>query len=65
MMTKFSPGHDARIATTTGGNNNTIIDIAFEFNMEMSCDGVTAALSLNASSSGSDLTPRIKDGSIQ
>lgn len=63
MLTHFTPGHDARILTT-GASNDTTINIALEFNMEMSCDGVTAALSLNASSSGSDLFPRVRDGSV-
>jgi alpha-1,3-glucan synthase len=63
MLTHFTPGHDARILTT-GASNDTTINIALEFNMEMSCDSVTAALSLNASSSGSDLFPRVRDGSV-
>lgn len=64
MLTRFTPGHDARIHTAPGAINNTEIDISFEFNVEMSCDGVTAALSLAASSTGSDISPRVKDGSM-
>jgi len=64
MMTRFSPGHDARIATAQGAGNNSNVDIAFEFNVEMSCDGVTSALSFNVSSSRGNMVPQIKDGSI-
>ncbi|PVF98937.1 putative cell wall alpha-1,3-glucan synthase [Serendipita vermifera] len=63
MLTAFSPGHDARIMST-GASNDREVAISLDFNMEMSCDGVTAALSLAASSSGSDLRPRIQDGSV-
>jgi alpha-1,3-glucan synthase len=63
MLTAFTPGHDARILSTDAPND-TEIAISLEFNVEMSCDGVTAALSLKASSSGSDLSPRVRDGSI-
>ena len=48
-LTKFSPGHDARISSET---NSTTVTISFEFNTVMSCAGVTMALSLDMSSSG-------------
>lgn len=64
MLTGFLPGHDARILSEGGSRDNTV-KISFQFNMEMSCDSVTASLSFNSSSSGSDLQPRIQDGSVQ
>lgn len=63
MLTKFIPGHDARILTTSSSNDTTM-KIALQFNMEMSCDGVTQAVSLNVSSSGNDLFPRVRDDSV-
>ncbi|VDB82993.1 unnamed protein product [Peniophora sp. CBMAI 1063] len=48
-LTAFSPGHDARVDSSNG---TTSLDIRLEFNVPMSCTGVTSALSVNASSSG-------------
>ncbi len=46
-LTKFLPGHDARILS-----NSSTIEITLQFNTVMSCSGVTSALSANASSNG-------------
>ncbi|ODN77465.1 hypothetical protein L202_04642 [Cryptococcus amylolentus CBS 6039] len=43
-MTKFTPGHDYRY-TTTGGTND--IPITIEYDMDMDCDSVTNAMTLN------------------
>ena len=59
-LTKFTPGHDARI--TGGGSGQDNIDISLEFNTVMDCSGVTKALSLNVSSGGSFSSPSIKQG---
>ncbi|KAI5123355.1 hypothetical protein M0805_001776 [Coniferiporia weirii] len=60
MLTKFSPGHDARLLTVEGDSNSTTIDVRLEFNVAMDCNGVTSALSFNASSSGTgSSTPSI------
>lgn len=60
MLTKFWPGHDARLLTVPGDTNATTVDIRLEFNVPMDCDAVTHALTLNASSSGlSSSTPTI------
>jgi alpha-1,3-glucan synthase len=52
MLTRFLPGHDARIEVTRGQSNATIVDIVLEFNTAMSCENVTQSLSFNMSSSG-------------
>lgn len=59
QLTKFNPGHDARLLNVPGDSNATTIDISLEFNVAMSCDSVTGALSLNVSSSGHGDTPKI------
>ncbi|KAJ7111552.1 modular protein with glycoside hydrolase family 13 and glycosyltransferase family 5 domains [Mycena crocata] len=52
-LTKFTPGHDARVQVKASDTNATTMDISFEFNTEMaSCDAVTKAMSFNLSSSG-------------
>ena len=60
-LTKFSPGHDARISS---GANATTVTISFEFNTVMSCAGVTNALSLNMSSSGQGGNPTFDANSV-
>ncbi|KAK7014847.1 modular protein with glycoside hydrolase family 13 and glycosyltransferase family 5 domains [Favolaschia claudopus] len=51
-LTKFLPGHDARIQVHEGDTNATTLDISFQFNTEMNCDSITAAMKFNLSSSG-------------
>jgi alpha-1,3-glucan synthase len=65
QLTKFIPGHDARIQAEAGDANATTLDITLEFNVAMSCDGVTNALTFNMSSSGKGGIPTIQQSSIQ
>jgi alpha-1,3-glucan synthase len=60
-LTKFSPGHDARISSNGG---NTTVTVSFEFNTVMSCTGVTQVLSFNLSSSGQGGNPTFDPNSV-
>ncbi|KAJ7219301.1 modular protein with glycoside hydrolase family 13 and glycosyltransferase family 5 domains, partial [Mycena pura] len=51
-LTKFTPGHDARVLVDASDTNATTMDIAFEFNTELTCDTVTNSMKFNLSSSG-------------
>jgi alpha-1,3-glucan synthase len=62
-LTKFSPGHDARIPSDPSGTNNSVT-ITFEFNTVMSCTGVTNALTLNMSSSGHGGNPTFDPSTV-
>ncbi|KAK1236528.1 hypothetical protein PQX77_000221 [Marasmius sp. AFHP31] len=57
-LTKFTPGHDARIvsATTLGD-----VNVSLEFNTEMDCGGVTNSISFEMASSGHGDAPTIAD----
>ncbi|WVW86411.1 hypothetical protein I302_108457 [Kwoniella bestiolae CBS 10118] len=57
-LTKFSPGHDYRAATTNGGN----FDISIEFDTEMDCDSLRRAMSLTQSTGGNSATPSLSQG---
>jgi len=57
-MTKFTPGHDARIPAPTGGT----IDISIEYDTEMSCDSFQQARSLVYSGDATG-TPTLSQGS--
>ena len=62
-LTKFTPGHDHRILSTSDS-----VDISLEFNVEMDCDSVTNAVSLNMSSSGHGDAPSVANincGAVQ
>ena len=52
MITKFSPGHDARLLSTVGANGTESVDIAIEFSTEMDCDSVTNSISFDATTEG-------------
>ncbi|KII88464.1 glycosyltransferase family 5 protein [Plicaturopsis crispa FD-325 SS-3] len=64
-LTKFLPGHDARINVESGSANATSVDITFEFNQEMSCTSVTNSLSFNMSSSGKGGSPSVNANSVK
>ncbi|THG99779.1 hypothetical protein EW026_g2645 [Hermanssonia centrifuga] len=64
MITKFLPGHDARIQAEAGDTNATTVDISLEFNMAMDCDSITSSMSFNMSSSGKGSAPTIQQGSV-
>ena len=49
MITKFSPGHDARILSKNIGPADTEdVDIALEFSAYMDCDSVTSSISISS-----------------
>ena len=64
-VTKFTPGHDARIEVQDGSPNRTTVNVRFEFSDPMDCDGVTQSMSFNMSSSGHGGNPAIVPGSVQ
>lgn len=63
-VTKFVPGHDARIEVQEDSPNRTTVDIRFEFSDPMDCDSVTQSMSFNMSSSGQGGAPTIAQGSV-
>ncbi|KAI0647127.1 glycoside hydrolase family 13 and glycosyltransferase family 5 protein [Trametes meyenii] len=64
MLTRFLPGHDARIPNESGDSSATSsVNITLEFNTPMDCDSVTSAVSLSLVGAGS--APTINQGSVQ
>ncbi len=53
MITKFSPGHDARLLSnvTVGGTQS--VDVEIQFSTEMDCDSVTNSITFNSTTEGS------------
>ncbi|CED84111.1 alpha--glucan synthase [Phaffia rhodozyma] len=59
-LTKFSPGHDARLLTVDGSSNETSFGISFEFDQEMNCDSLTQSLNITFHGApGSTAKPKI------
>jgi alpha-1,3-glucan synthase len=56
MMSKTTPGHDARVPS----NSDNTLDIAFEYDVEMNCQSLTNALTINYSLGNSTLEPKIR-----
>lgn len=65
VVTKFVPGHDARIEVQEDSQNRTTVDIRFEFSDPMDCDSVTQSISFNMSSSGHGGSPTIVQNSVR
>jgi alpha-1,3-glucan synthase len=63
-LTKFLPGHDARIHAESGDTNATTVDISLEFSTAMDCTSVTSSISFNMSSSGKGSNPSVQKASV-
>ncbi|EIW51684.1 glycoside hydrolase family 13 and glycosyltransferase family 5 domain-containing protein [Trametes versicolor FP-101664 SS1] len=53
MLTRFLPGHDARIPVTKDQTNATTLDITLEYNTPMLCDSITKAITFTMVGGGS------------
>ncbi|KAF9483766.1 modular protein with glycoside hydrolase family 13 and glycosyltransferase family 5 domains [Pholiota conissans] len=60
-ITRFVPGHDARLMANPGDVNATTVDISLEFNTAMDCQAVTKSISFNMSSSAKGNAPTIQN----
>lgn len=60
MLTGFQPGHDHRLLTIEGADNATTFPITLEFDQQMDCDSVTAAVRLNFKGGPSAQNPSIR-----
>ncbi|RMD41453.1 hypothetical protein DV735_g3662, partial [Chaetothyriales sp. CBS 134920] len=64
MITKFSPGHDARILATGSVNETQSINVEIEFSTDMDCDSVTNSIQFNSTTEGTTL-PSIDRSTVQ
>ncbi|KIX10110.1 uncharacterized protein Z518_01191 [Rhinocladiella mackenziei CBS 650.93] len=64
MITKFSPGHDARLESNVSANATESVDIEFQFSVEMNCDSVTNSIIFNSTTELGRI-PTIDEASIQ
>lgn len=63
MITKFSPGHDARILSKVAADQTEDIPVELQFSEEMDCDSVTNSISFT-SSSNTGVLPKLNMSSI-
>lgn len=48
MVTKFFPGHDARVVSNVTAGTSFSLDIEIHFSAEMDCDGMTDSITFNS-----------------
>ncbi|KAI9791171.1 MAG: Cell wall alpha-1,3-glucan synthase ags1 [Candelina submexicana] len=64
MVTKFLPGHDARVQSTVKGGQQEKVAIELHFSAEMDCDGVTNTLEIS-SATEDKRTALLEKGSVK
>ncbi|RMZ83748.1 hypothetical protein DV738_g938, partial [Chaetothyriales sp. CBS 135597] len=64
MITKFSPGHDARILATGTANETQSVNIELEFSTDMDCDSVTNSIQFNSTTEGTTV-PKIDSSTVR
>ena len=64
-LTKFSPGHDARIEVNSNSSNPNSINVQIEFSDLMDCNSVAQSMNFTLASSGKGSTPTVNSGLIQ
>jgi alpha-1,3-glucan synthase len=64
-LTKFTPGHDARIEVNDNSTSPNSIDIQIEFSDLMDCNSVTQSMNFTLASSGKGSTPSVNSNSVQ
>ncbi|KAK3713913.1 Cell wall alpha-1,3-glucan synthase ags1 [Vermiconidia calcicola] len=63
-ITKFSPGHDARLLSSISSGETEDVDIALEFSVEMDCDSVYDSISFESRTENGD-KPSVDRASIE
>ncbi|MCJ1398815.1 Cell wall alpha-1,3-glucan synthase ags1 [Xylographa trunciseda] len=63
MMTKFVPGHDARVLSTVAPGKQQSLPIELHFSQTMDCTGITNAITFNSTTEDNS-TPTIDPTSI-
>jgi alpha-1,3-glucan synthase len=64
MITKFSPGHDARLVSKVDANGTESVNVEIHFSVEMDCNSVTDNIVFN-STTESGTTPSIEQNSVK
>jgi len=64
-LTKFTPGHDARIEVTSDSSNPNSIEVQIEFSDLMDCNSVSESMNFTLASSGKGSTPSVNSGSVE
>lgn len=63
MITKFSPGHDARIVSMVSAGNPDTVNVSLEFSTAMDCESVTRSLYFSSSINSASL-PQVQEDSV-
>ncbi|KAJ5884926.1 hypothetical protein N7495_009436 [Penicillium taxi] len=63
VMTKFAPGHDARIESNTTINEQQKVDIEIQFSEKLDCDTITNSVTISSTTDGGRV-PKILEDSV-
>ena len=63
-LTKFTPGHDARIEVDENSANPNSVNVRIEFSDPMDCNSVTQSMNFTLASSGKGSTPSVNSDSV-
>ncbi|KAF2458155.1 hypothetical protein BDY21DRAFT_214196 [Lineolata rhizophorae] len=61
MITKFVPGHDARVLSTVAPGKQEEVDVEFHFSAEMDCESVTNSLIINSTTEDLRIARLVED----
>jgi len=64
MVTRFVPGHDARVLASVGPGQQQSVPIELHFSMEMDCKSVTNSVTFNSTTEDAS-TPRVDTNSVK
>ncbi|KAL6710193.1 Cell wall alpha-1,3-glucan synthase ags1 [Coniothyrium glycines] len=64
VITRFLPGHDARIETKAGPGNWDVLNISLSFSSQMNCTELTSSITIS-SQTDYDVVPNIKSDSVR
>ena len=65
MITKFSPGHDARLFSKVGADGTEDIDVQLQFSTKMNCESVTNSITFNSTTENANKSPSIDRNSVK
>ncbi|KAL8840879.1 MAG: hypothetical protein Q9170_001143 [Blastenia crenularia] len=61
MITKFVPGHDARIKSTVAPGKQETVPVELHYSQEMDCDSITNSLKINSTTEDKSIAKLDKD----
>ncbi|KAG8163888.1 hypothetical protein KVR01_005806 [Diaporthe batatas] len=65
VITRFLPGHDARLLSKAAPGLPESIDISFSFSQAMNCSSITENIDIQSQNDHADITPNLRPHSVE